>query len=229
MGTGDWRWVLVSNTPHGSFLWVVSSPDDRCPVTPENLPHLIPLWKEFQRGSRTSNTVLMWTEVIMPYPLEVSAPLHYFWLWVYHKSVNGKDWQRAEAPSFLESCCLSQLVSESRKRRRQKVKEQQYEKKYRTGVENPKGREESSLEHFIQAYLLGSMRGITEGDFMPLHLFLFLLCRSWLFFQKDLGHLYKKKKKACMQQNPKSKNETARSLPSPHKDVFPSAFSPCSA
>lgn len=190
MGTGDWRWVLVSNTPHWSFLWVVSSPDDRCPVT-ENLPQLTPLWKEFQRGRRTSNTVFMWTEVVMPYSLEVSVPLHYFWLWVYHKSVTGNDWQRAEAPSSLESRCLSQLVSESRKRRRQKVKEQQYEKKYRTGVENPKGREESSLEHFIQAYLMGSKRGITEGDFMSLHLFLFLLCRSWLF-AKGFKVIYKK-------------------------------------
>lgn len=197
MGTEDWKWVLVSTTPHWLFLWMAPSPADRCTVTPENLPQLTPLWNEFQRGSRTRSSILVWTEVIMPYSLEVSAwsSPYIISAWVYQKSMTVNDWQRVEAPSSLESCCLSTLGSEGRKRRKQRVKEQQYEKKYRSGVENPKGRQESSLEHFIQAYLLGSNRGIIGRYSMTLHLFLFLLFRSWLF-AKGFKVIYKEK--ACM-------------------------------
>ena len=167
----------LRTTPHWSFLWVAPSPADRCPGTPENLPQLTPLWKEFVRGSRTSHIILVGTEVVMPYSLEVSAlspPYIFLAVSLPLESVTGNDWQRAEAPSSLELCCLSELGSKSRKRRRQRVKEQRYEKKYRSGVENPEGRQETSLQHFIQAYLLGSKRGITERDFMPLHLFLYV-------------------------------------------------------
>lgn len=183
--------MLVSTTSHGSFFWVALSPADRCPVNPENLPQLTPLWKEFQRGRRTSNVILVWTDhaTFLGGICSVIA-LCFFWLWVYRKSITGNDWQRVEAPRSLGSCCLPTLGSERRKRRRQWVKEPRCEKKYRCGLRT-QWEDRRVLWSISYRLIYREVRQVS----LPLHLFLFLLLRAWVF-AKGFKAIYKEK--SCM-------------------------------